>query len=394
MDLIKIKYDKENIINKNNLKMFFEFIGITVHESMFDKTENSNKKYKYSLIIELKDNMKIHVNNEIKNFIINPNEDDKTLKIIINEIENAKLCSDSDLEQIKVIEKVYTKYNIKESLIMSKYFVDNNDIFNKVAKLYEQAIEELIEINKTKFNDEKGIISYCVIKLAYETNAMVKRGCRVIAFNVYQLLDNLKEINYPNKVKLMRDIYQLRSEITKSFQINDELCIDDAEKFYKIGNFFETHIKDYDEAIKNYEKSIEMVSTYYCSYYRIGKIYNSMIAGASRSKKYSEDFCIKMAKDYFEKTMSNINISGLNNFSYADIYYYYLAQCYKMKFEFDSTLKQQKGFEMIYQNIIEICNKTKYYDNINLQDTSSTHKQLETEMKKVKVNIIDCWNKK
>lgn len=429
---IRMTYTDTDIFLSTYILTFFRMTGIYVYERVECEDVQTQKIMIYP---EVSFDIEIFIlNDSDSKFAISPNTIvinmcekesryyNENLNIIYLEADDSpKICMEKLLEclcnsydQFGMEKKcllclleLYDQYNIMETILGTRFFAPDQDIYREVCVNYRKAVQRIYEINC----GESKFLMFANVYLAYEYNYYCKRLKEVFLYDVNSILGILNDLasgsdEQWNDLDLL--YAQVYDDLLEKYREASVYYAKAAEKgynafaCYKMGNIWKREYGDPITALKYFTKAVDINPNYYRAIYKMAECYVSLQNIEEAKCQYMrivqilQTRCYKqilrpMEIEYLYKTYKNlakVERNDFNNINGAISYYenaeYLWNQIYDKQDSYGFCFGFKNAIRKTYSDIInnqykllkEKLKISQIYDNLcTLYSQISNHEK-------------------
>lgn len=235
---------------------------------------------------------------------------------------------------------LYDKNHIMETILGTRFFAPDQDIYREVCVNYRRAVQKIYELNC----DESKFLMFAYVYLAYEYNYYCKRLNEVFLYDVNSILDILNDLasgsdEQWNDLDLL--YAQVYDDLLGKYREASEYYAKAAEKgynafaCYKMGNIWKGEYRDPITALKYFTKAVDINPNYYRAIYKMAECYVSLQNIEEAERQYMRIVQILQARRYKQilrpmeieylyktyKNLAKIERNDHNNINGAISYY-------------------------------------------------------------------------
>lgn len=269
---------------------------------------------------------------------------------------NAASTTTADIslfDELSALGRLYSEHQMMETLLTSKFFFAHGKLFDQASDQFIEYIDAVLS-DMSGWDDEALHHKYTVINMAYELNTICQKNQEAYIYDINQLAELSAELDMgmPDNFNVWMLKAQIYDDLLKESQLPMQLyqnCLNKVGHVlsyaeYRLGMIYEKNDKNYQEAIRHYQKALNISPSYYRVLYRMANCYQEMgnLKEAIDSFSYIDNimrekmkFCIMrpMEIEYYYKIsyrLGNMYIDLKNDFSSALFWYKRAEQAWNM----------------------------------------------------------------
>lgn len=262
------------------------------------------------------------------------------LTCLLDVLSNKYLQFSSEKKNILKMAKIFENNKLAETILGTRYFPPDENIYDKLCLNYEKAINEISDyiLEDKKENIKGNFLWFAMAYLGYEYNYCRKRlklGFLYRPDNLLEIVDELQEGyngRWSSLFLLKAQIYgDLKEKARKAYEIYDEATPGEYNAFawYKMGSIWQQLYKDEIIAARHFKQAMRINPSYYRAVYKTAECYH-MLRRFRESETLYKRVIILLTNNYNKGILSpmdieylykaNINIAKIEATQYGDIF--------------------------------------------------------------------------
>lgn len=258
-------------------------------------------------------------------------------------------------EILKSIAVLYVNNNIMQSVLYTKCFYKQEELYRRALKHYTAFLGQLNQLQVE--DDNEDMMKYIISYSKFEVNLICKNNSYEFLYPVEDLLEVCQEL--AKKYSSNEQIHILTADIKleleeRWLEASDEYASAQlahcAYAYYKWGRIVRKYLKDYESALPILKKAVEIKPDYFAAWYQIG-------------------MCLEKKSDYFGALKAFQKIGGILERKYKN----HLLAPVELEYLFKSLMKMAQIYKTELDNYVTAYAYSDLAESVKVEAGNTTY---------------------